>query len=226
MRFPYIHSAEDMARLIDEIGFLPFFRNEIEGFSIEDITPSELWFSPDVPGPWEWKGPVIHMCGASYGKLYQGKAMYVSKEFFKDFANLRRDGYDFDSRLDEGLVRYDDARLYATLDALGPSLSKTLKAASGYSGNDKMKGFDGAMTRLQMQCYALTADFEYQVDKNGKRYGWGVARYATPEQLYGESFREGLYARSPESSYELLLKHLKGVLKDVDESKLSRLLKL
>lgn len=223
MRFPYLQSAEDLAKLVDEIGFLPFFRNNIEGFSIEELTPAELWFTSE-PGPWEWKGPVIRATGAAYGKFFNGKAMYVSRQYIKDFANYRRDGYDFDSRIDEGIAPYKDEKLYTTLQRLGPCLSRTLKAAAGYSGEGRLKGFDAVITRLQAQCYVCIDDFVYEKDKNGKTYGWGVAKYATFEQRYGDGFREGLYSKKPSRSYDILLKHLKSVLPDVDESLICGLL--
>ena len=47
-----IHNPEDVFKLVQEIGFLPFFENRIPGFSIEEMTPASLWFT-DVPGPWE-----------------------------------------------------------------------------------------------------------------------------------------------------------------------------
>ena len=36
MRFTELRSAEAIASLVQEIGFFPFFANEIDGFSIED----------------------------------------------------------------------------------------------------------------------------------------------------------------------------------------------
>lgn len=54
-----IQSAEDIWRTVQEAGFPPLFQNEIKGFSIEENTPSYLWFSDTEPGPWEWKGPVM-----------------------------------------------------------------------------------------------------------------------------------------------------------------------
>ena len=104
---PVFHSADDIVKLINELGFLPFFRNEIEGFSIAECCPPELWFS-DVDGPWEWKGPIIKKAGCAYGKFYKNKAMFVSCEWFPDFANYRRDGYDYDSRMDQGIARHKD----------------------------------------------------------------------------------------------------------------------
>ena len=31
----------------------------------------------------------------------------------------------------------------------------------------------------------VIADFEYNIDRHGRPYGWGVARYTVPERLYG-----------------------------------------
>ena len=52
-----LHSADGLIAAVEQHGFLPFFRNEIHGFSIEELCPPELWFADDVDGPWEWKGP-------------------------------------------------------------------------------------------------------------------------------------------------------------------------
>ncbi|MCC8097042.1 MAG: hypothetical protein LIO44_00420 [Eubacterium sp.] len=55
----FIYSYNDLADLVEEYGFLPLFKNQIEGFSVEEHTPPELWFAENADGPWEWKGPVI-----------------------------------------------------------------------------------------------------------------------------------------------------------------------
>lgn len=128
MRDFWLKSAEDIAALVEEWGFLPFFRNEIEGFSVEDHTPPRLWFSDTEEGPWEWKGPVIRAAHCAYGKFYRGKACFVSREFFPDFANYRRDGYDYDSRVDEGIARRRDMPVMEELARVPSFLSKDLKA--------------------------------------------------------------------------------------------------
>ena len=56
MRFGELRYPEDLERLVEEVGFLPFFAGDIEGFSVEECCPPELWFAGDVDGPWEWKG--------------------------------------------------------------------------------------------------------------------------------------------------------------------------
>ena len=103
-----LHSADGLIAAVEQYGFLPFFRNEIHGFSIEELCPPELWFADDVDGPWEWKGPAARSGKCLYGKLFNKKAGFVSREWIPDFANFRRDGYDFDARWDDGLASYKD----------------------------------------------------------------------------------------------------------------------
>ena len=103
-----LHSADDLIATVEQYGFLPFFRNEIPGFSVEELCPPELWFADDADGPWEWKGPAARSGKCLYGKLFNKKAGFVSREWIPDFANFRRDGYDFDARWDDGLASYKD----------------------------------------------------------------------------------------------------------------------
>ncbi len=222
MRYKEVRSADDVCELVEELGFLPFFANDIEGFSIEERCPKELWFS-DVEGPWEWKGPVIKKCAALYGKLFCGKAGYVSKEWLPHFANFRRDGYDYDSREDEGLTLAKDSYIFNTVKSEGRVISRRLKQLCNYreGGN---KGFDTVMTRLQAQTYICVSDFVYDRDKHGKPYGWGVAEYSTPEALFGEDSVRSAYKFKPEKSRELIFDHLKTILPNASELQINKLL--
>jgi len=67
MQTTQIHRPEALEALVLKLGFLPFFKNEIPGFSIEEYTPRSLWFSDHDDGPWEWKGPVILNGNCAYG---------------------------------------------------------------------------------------------------------------------------------------------------------------
>ena len=218
-----ITSYHELEELVLEYGFLPFFKNQIQGFSVEEHTPAELWFSDTADGPWEWKGPVARRKTCVYGKFFQKKAGFVSLDWLPDFANYRRDGYDFDSRCDDGLVFYKDKYLYETIAASGSILTPELKAKCNYR-KDGNKGFETVITRLQMQTYITVADFDYMRDKNGKEYGWGVARYSTPEALLGEEIITSAYARSPAESRERMINHLQALLPEANEKLLSKLI--
>lgn len=223
-----VSSRQGLMDLIDKIGFVPFFENEIEGFSLEEHIARECWYDGQDPWPaWEWKGPVIRELGCAYGKFLRGKAMYVSAKWFPDFANFRRDGYDFDARYDDGLASYHDKELFEVLDANAPILSKELKRIGGYSGGKgtAKKGFDTSITRLQKQCYVIISDFGHSTDKFGNEYGWGIAEYSIPEKFFGKKFTDAVYKRTPEESYDRVVKHLKKILPHASKEAIQRILK-
>lgn len=68
------------------------------------------------------------------------------------------------------------------------------------AGIQKRSEFDGIVTRMQMQGYVTTADFEYAEDRFENPYGWGLARYALPEKHFKEGFSKMVYLRKPEES--------------------------
>ena len=216
-----LRSMDDVAEAIGALGFLPFFRNTVPGFSIEERTPRALWFS-DQPGPWDWKGPLIRTGDFVYGKFFRGKAVFVSREWLPDLANFRRDGYDYDARCEDGLAPWHEQRIYEKLSC-GGMLSKALKNDCGY-GKEGLKGFDQAITHLQMQTYVCVENFEYALDRHGAPYGWGIARYNTPEVLYGRAFVRSAYRRDPAESYERIKAHLLSVL-PATEAEVKKLLR-
>ncbi len=218
-----VRRKQDLIDAVERFGFVPLFRNAVPGFSVEEHVVPEAWFSGEE-GVWEWKGPVIRESGCAYGKFFENKAVFVSREWFPDFANYRRDGYDFDARFDDELASFRDKRLFDLLDASAPVLSKGLKALGDYRKGGE-KGFDTIISRLQAQCYVLISDFVYETDRYGREYGWGVAQYSTPEKLFGGPFREEVYRRTPEESYARVFDHLREMLPQADEKAIRKLLR-
>ena len=223
-----IHSEKDMEALVLEWGFLPFFKNEFPGFSIEEHTPPELWYDSDSGdwAPWDWKGPVARMGTCVYGKFFWKKAGFVSMEWFPDLANLRRDGYDFDARFDDELASYKDKELYDAIVKNGSVQTGQLKQLCGYGGKDGKKGFETVITRLQMQTYLCVADFDYATDRRGVPYGWGIARWSAPEAIFGYDAVTAAYARKPDQSRQRLLEHLQKRLPQASEGQLVKLLNM
>lgn len=217
-----IRTKEDLIDAIQKLGFLPLFENSIPGFSVEENVAHACWFG-DEPGVWEWKGSVIRETGCAYGKFLEQKAVFVSREWFPNFANYRRDGYDLDARFDDDLAPFRDKELYDLLDETAPIMTGDLRDKGHYRKGGK-KGFETIITRLQVQCYVLISDFKYKKDKQGNQYGWGVAEYSTPEKFLGEDFTEQVYLRTPEESYARVLAQLKRILPDVEEGALRKIL--
>ena len=204
---PRIHNAIELEALVQQMGFLPFFTCAVPNFSIEEFTPSRYWFVDGVDGPWEWRMELARRGVVAYGKLFAKKAGLVSREWYPDLANYRRNGYDFDARYEDGLASYREKRVMDVLLQEGPTLSKDLKRLAGFGG-DGLKGFDTVITNLQMQTYVTVHSFEYAHDKYGRPYGWGVARYAVTEDVLGTEVTQGAYDRPPEESKTRMIQHL------------------
>ena len=220
-----------MERLALEMGFLPFFTCGIPGFSIEEMTPLELWFSDEVEGPWEWKGPVIREGHCAYGKIFNKKAGYVSLEWLPDLANYRRS---LSLAHDEDVAALDEI-VFQTIDAEGSATIKELRRLLGFAkGRGKRKLFDlpeaestqakislePILVRLMMELRIVISDFEYSLDRHGRPYGWGVARYTVPETLYGSLYVE----RTPEESHERIYNHFRGLFPGVSDKSLIKLI--
>ena len=220
----YIRNKKNLIDAIDKYGFVPFFSNSIEGFSIEENVSDDLWWHGKYGWKvWEWKGELIKGTKCAYGKFFDKKAVFISKDWFYDFANYRRNGYDFDARYDDGLASYKENDLYSLISDNAPILSKKLKELGNYKKGGKV-GFETLITKLQEKCYVITNDFVYLKDKNGNDYGWGVAEYTTPEKFYGKAFASRVYKRTPEMSYERILNHLSDILPNVSDKELIRIL--
>lgn len=234
-----IHNPEELEHLIHEMGFLPFFWNGIPDFSVGEFVAPEYWFPEEGDGVWEWKGPVIVEGGIAYGKFFDNKAGFISMDWFPDFLNYRRSIYS---------ISDSEKLMVETLQEHQSLLSKELKKLCGYSASRtprsrnplermvnaetkqvvrkpkaRRESFDTAITRLQMGTYVITADFEYNYDKNGKRYGWGVARYCTPEDYFGKENFTGI-EHTPEESYRRIFLHLRKLLPYATEKQLTNII--
>jgi len=240
-----IRHCEDLERLVTKIGFLPFFMNGIPDFSIEEATPRHLWFSDEEEGPWEWKGPVLRNVDCAYGKLFQKKAGFVSMEWFPELVNYRRAVYNLKEASPESMDRvvYETVREHESL------LSKEIKALCGYSkktakrgaplsaiwgsaellssdmdSEPRKEGYETVITRLQMGTWLVVADFEYRYTKQGDPYGWGIARYITPEALFGTERVLAASHHSPEESVKRLADYLTQLLPQATDRQILKII--
>lgn len=216
-----IHSGAQLAELIQEIGFLPLLYSGIRGYSAEDMVDDDCRYVTFPEGGWDWplwkwKGPVVTESACVYGKFFDKKAGFVSREWWPDLCNYRRSKY---PQPEEGSI--EDVVLQ-TLREGGSMITRELRAACGFTGPKMRSRFDAYVTRLQMACRIVTEDFVYPTDRHGREYGWGWSLLTTPEQLLGrETCRCN---RTPEESQQRMLAHLKALLPEAAESQLLRLI--
>ena len=166
-----IHTVDEAVEYINKEGFLPLFKNEIPGFSLEERTAPEYWWSGDPKSdPWEWREIIARSGKVAYGKFFDKKAGFISKQWFPYFANFRRDGYDFDALWDDEKASIRQKKImdfYLEENAEAEYFSSELKKKAGF-GKGGEKGFDGVITALQMQTYLCVRDFRQRKNKKGE----------------------------------------------------------
>lgn len=207
---PYrIRTWPELIRWIDEIGFLPLFKNEIDGFSAEEHVSDLYWWSGDPEqDPWEWRQLIARSGKAAYGKFFGRKAGFVSREWFPHFANWRRNGYDFDSRWDEALASLREKRIMDQFAAREELYSFELRRLAGF-GKGGEKNFEGTVTDLQMSGYLLIRDFRQRLNRKGQPYGWPICVYAAPEALWGYEHVSSAYPVEPAQSAALICRQVR-----------------
>ena len=220
------NNVHEMQEVIRERGFLPFFAGEIPSFSIEEFCPDELWFADDQEGPWEWKSQAIVEGDLAYGKFFRGKAGFISMEWFPDFVNYRRSIIQLTPQEEQmlaviqqhqSLLSREVKRLCGYTRPRRPRITNPIERMMAQEAQHTSKrthssreSYETAITRLQMATRIVTADFEYSVNKQGRRYGWSIARYCTPEDFFGAERLQ--VPRTPQESLDRLMEHLLSIL--------------
>ena len=223
-----IHTAKEAIDYINDIGFLPLFKNDIPGFSLEERTVAEHWWTGNPEAdPWEWRAIIARSGELAYGKFFNGKAGFISKKWLPYFANYRRDGYDFDALWDDEKASMRQKKimdLFAADNATAELYSNEIKQNAGF-GKGGEKGFDGTITNLQMLTYLCVRDFRQKKNKKGQEYGWAVAVYSTPEHVFGYDLVTSAYNEAPEESGKRIVAHIMDVYPIATAKQISKLIK-
>jgi len=222
MAFEEVHNSAQLIELINRIGFLPLLDSGIPGFSAEDIVTDDCRYVIFPEGGWDWplwkwKGSIINEGHHVYGKFFAGKAGFISRYWWPDFCNYRRNTY---PKPLEGSI--EEAILF-TLSEQGSLITRELRALCGFSGPKMRSKFDSYVTRLQMAARVVTEDFVYPIDRHGNEYGWGWSLLTTPEQLYGRN--AGDCSRSPEESFQRIFLHIKTICPQATDKQIFKMLK-
>lgn len=229
-----IRTWQELVNWINEIGFLPLFGNEVEGFSAEEHTSPDYWWSGDrQEDPWEWREIIAASEQVAYGKFFGNKAGFISLEWLPYFVNCRRSGYDFDARYQDGLASRREKKImdfFIGEDEDGDAvykderiLSTDLKRAAGF-GNGGEKNYSGVITGLQMQTYLVIADFKRRKNKRGEEYGMAVSIMLPPESIWGYEKVTAAYSEKPKESWDRIFEHLKKMYPAADGADIIRLI--
>ncbi len=223
---PYrIRSYRELIAWINEIGFLPLFKNEIDGFSAEEHTSNLFWWTDDPEqDPWVWRELIARSGEIAYGKFFGKRAGFISLKWLPVFANYRRDGYDFDARWDDGFANIRHKKILDCFEEQNEYGCTQLKRDAGF-GKDGEKNFDGIVTELQMQTYLVIKDFRQKTNKYGVPYGMSASVYARPEDLWGYDSIAVCYSEDPAVSKERIFSHIRRLYPNATEEQLRKVLK-
>ena len=219
MHFPRIGSVVEMMELINDIGFLPLLDSGIYGYSAEEIVDEDCRYVNFPDGGWDWplwkwKGQIVTEMPCMYGKFFNKKAGFISKEWWPDFCNYRRSKFPYPN---EDSI---EGTIIDTLRTSGSLITRQLRAACGFNGKGMRSKFDGYITRLEMATYIVTEDFVYPRDKHNREYGWGWSLLNTPEELYGKEACQ--CNRSAEESFQRIVGQFKKILPNATETQILR----
>ena len=217
-----IHSCPELMELIQQVGFLPLLDSGVRGYSAEELVDDDCRYVVFPDGGWDWplwkwKGEMITDGHLVYGKFFDGKAGFISREWWPDFCNYRRSVHPVP---EEGSI---EETILLTLQEHSSLITRELRAACGFTGPKMRSRFDNYVTRLQMATRIVTEDFVYPRDKHNREYGWGWSLLTTPERLLG---REACQCeRTPEESYERIKAHFHTVLPEATDRQIAKLIK-
>jgi hypothetical protein len=222
MKRELIHNSAQLLDTVREIGFLPLLDSGIAGFSAEEMVDEDCRYVTFNDGGWDWplwkwKGEMITDGHCVYGKFFNGKAGFISPDWWPDFCNYRRSIHPAPT---EGSI--EEAILF-TLAEHGSLITRELRAACGFTGPKMRSRFDGYVTKLQMSCRIVTEDFVFPRDKHNREYGWGWSLLTTPEQLYR---KEACHTDiNPMDSFQRMFSQMKKVCPQASDRQIMKMLK-
>ena len=211
-----IASATEMEHAIRQAGLIPFFRNAIPGYSIQELTRPGYWFddAEDQLGPWDWKIDCLLSGDIAYGKfLCGGKASFATIPLYRELANVRR----ATTQPDE-----NGRRIMERVDEQGSITIREVRSLLGV----KKSAADAAVSRLMHQCRLVIGALERVYNGPLQNYkGWQIATFCTPEALF-ESDNALRTNHTPDESLNLLVDHITSLTDDtVPRKQILRLLR-
>ncbi len=223
VRTPVVRDQIGMLNLIEEYRLIPFFVNFIPGYSIEEHTPSEQWFTEDSLGPWDWKIECIQNGDIAYGKyLFGGKAAFATVDVYREIINWRRSQPKYQPTPEQQKV----------LDYMKENGSISVPETRRLMGINKAAA-DALLAKLQMQTRVITGFIEREYRGANLKYsGWQRSVFCSPEALFEDvDFPVSGYkpptlksSLTPEESLEFLKETVRKVCGDVPEKILMKLL--
>ncbi len=196
---PKIRSWKQLCSAVEEIGFLPLQECGVPGFSVQAWTDPERWNADGAENPWYWRYEIVKSRKVCYGKFFRGHIGFISREWFPEFISIRRTG---------GPLSAEAAALLEPFSAGGELSSFNLKMLTCINSSREL---DRLLIELMMHGRLLISGFEHKKDRHGKKYGWPLGVYQTPEAYLGIGPASASVIGRPERFIERVLEYVPEV---------------
>ena len=244
-----IDSPEAMIRAVRRFGILPFFRNAVPGWSVEEMTAPGYWFfeEEDELGPWDWKVEVVREGDIAYGKFLGGKAAFATVPWYRELMNWRRSLPKYRMALGgKYAARTAGEKL---MQSLSPVALSAIREAGALESRElrlkcavKKNIMDSVTQFLQMGTWTVIGDIQRVYRGPDLHYsGWQRASHTTPDELFGGDSADGnapFWAQrfsdrsesgaaadcSPEESRRRLIDHVLGFFPETDAGTLQKII--
>ena len=212
-QFTNVYSPESMISAIMEIGIIPFSKNAVPGWSIQEITDPDFWFTTsDQLGPWDWKIEAVRE-GIVYGKFIGNKSAFATVEAYRHLMNWRRSLPKYRiavgeasemKNLEERLAAYlsptllncirereslESSEIRALLEELVPEETRVQVGGCMEKyliPKIKKQAIDLLLQHLDMGTWTLVGDItRVYKGPNCEYKGWQKNSITTPELLFG-----------------------------------------
>ncbi len=224
-RFRNLGTITELCSLIEEIGFIPLFRCTIPGYSVEELTQDQAWWSDDPEhDPWAWRSRIATDGTIAYAKFFNGKAGFISRRWYPLFAAYRRSGMTFQQHRDAGRMSHSASLIMEFLDSGDSCSTSELKGRASISKH-KQAGFERAITQLQMRTYITVRGFECKRSAAGKTYGWPVGIYSLSECLFQQEIDKSA-AFEPAKAKGIIESHLLELIPAATSAQVANLISI
>jgi len=212
---PVVAGADAMYALVREYGIIPFFENPIAGYSVEEHTPPEHWFTDESLGPWDWKIHCVQCGDIAYGKfLWGGKAAFATVEVFRELMNWRRAQAKYRPAPDQQQV----------LDFVAENGCVAIPDVRRLLGVKKSAA-DAVVARLMQQTRLVTGDIQRVYRGADLHYnGWQKSSFCTPEALF-EDLASPYSSLAPEESLAFVKDTVRSHAGSVPDALLDKMLR-
>ena len=214
-----------MLEAIKTFGIIPFFENQVSGFSIEEMTPPGSWFTDEDLGPWDWKVDVVQSGEIVYGKfLCGGKAAFATPEWYAHLRNWRL-------AQDKYKPTAEGRKVLRLIEKEGSCVSRQVRELLKV----KKSKSDSVLAALMNGTRLIIGDIQRVYKGPNLEYkGWQTASYCTPESLFERPAEEfgpwhigGSTLKcscSPEESYSKLKSHIKELFPEATEKQIDKII--